>query len=634
MSEIGVAPSDGSNGHLSSSTVDEGHPPPDHSSQQQQQQQSYKGFGSFHSDNVEDLVAIPDDQYLPPKDLPDFAKTFPPLPDLLRDPTDPTRLAPTAFGELVRKHLFTIDESWCFINHGAFGGALRSGINIKRRYEDLMESQMLAFIDRMLLPLLVYSTRQLAKFINARATDVVLVTNATFGLNAAISTVMQHHEDVVAFLDTEYGSVWKMMRERWSVLRCTMHEIPLGKYLNDPNVMKRDEDVMAYIESQLPKGCTVFVVDHIASTSAIMLPIFTHLVPMLKRNGVKKIVVDGAHGPLQTKLDFLSLSEDCQPTFYVGNLHKWVSSPKSVGFIWAHPSIQHKTHTTVVSHGSRSGFASEFIWDGTKDYGAYLAVPAVLDFWRNTAGTEKARQYCSDLLLNAEQMLCAAFGTQPVQRHAPMMALVRLPKYFKRDRFTSKFVQDTLHAAYHVEVPIKEVEGLFYARVSAFVYNDMKDYEKFRDAVLDFRVKMMKRQRQAEQQVNSSKKNGNHNGSKDHQVTHTEEDAATPHRPPTEMSPAALAQKQQHLTLDDRIDTAPHDSDEEDTLEERKQHEEENVEATTAATTNGGAGPTPQRGAGGKKDCDHKYSGCGASGLGGKSRAFSSSSGDDSDEDS
>lgn len=463
--------------------------------------ESYKGFGSFHSENVEDLIAIPDALYKAPDMLPEFGRA-------LNDELTQRAAAlgrPFTYDEALevlgrkfRGSHFALDPTWTFVNHGAFGGALKHGMAVKRRYEDLMEAQPLAFVDRTLLPLLVYSTRKLAKFIGSKPSDVVLVANATFGLNAAINAALRHPTDFVAYLDTEYGSVWKMMRERCTQVGCSGHEIPLAKHFLNEDIMRTDEAVTAYIESQLPANCTTFVVDHLASTSAIGLPVFTHIIPMLKRKGVKNIVVDGAHGPLQHKLDFESLPAEQQPSIYVGNLHKWVASPKSVGFIWARPDFHKRVHSPVVSHGSRNGYLSEFIWDGTKDYGAYLALPAVLDFWTNTIGVENARRYCTELMHKAEALLCEGWGTKPVPRGAAFMKLVRLPDFFQSGNFSSKFVQDTLHAQYRVELPVKNVDGGLYVRISTFVNNCVEDYEVLRDSINAMATILRKRFREDE----------------------------------------------------------------------------------------------------------------------------------------
>jgi selenocysteine lyase/cysteine desulfurase len=428
----------------------------------------YRGFGSFHSDNVQDLIELPEKQYVAPQ-IPEFARSL-----------TTTGSAPFTFGSC--KQHFRMDPKWLFINHGAFGGALRSAIQIKHSYEEMMEAQPLQFVDRQLLPLLVYSVRSLAGFLNAAPTDLSLVPNATFGLNAAIFGLIES-SDVVAYLDSEYGSVWRMIAERVRRVGAAVHEIPVSKLLNDPAVLGSDAAITRYIEDHLPAGCTTFIVDHIASNGAFDLPIFTHIVPMLKRAGVRNIIVDGAHGPLQCPLDFKALTKQQRPSVYVGNLHKWFSCPKSVGFIWCHDSkTKEKVRTPIISHGFGSGFLSEFVWNGTTDYGAHLTIPAVIQFW-NEIGIDNIRRYASQLLIKACHHLEAQFGVQPVGRHAPFMSLVRLPEVLQGGKFSPKYIQDKLHHEHSIEVPVKNIDGVLYLRLSCFVYNTFDEYVALGNAV-------------------------------------------------------------------------------------------------------------------------------------------------------
>lgn len=84
-------------------------------------------------------------------------------------------------------------------------------------------------------------------------------------------------------------------------------------------------------------------------------------------------------------------------------------------FIWAHEGkVKSKIRSPVVSHGFNSGYFSEFVWNGTTDYGAHLAVPAVVDFWTNIVGVQRARNYCQDLLSQATKLLETKFKSKPM----------------------------------------------------------------------------------------------------------------------------------------------------------------------------------------------------------------------------
>ena len=518
---------------------------------------AYKGFGSFHSDNVETLIKLPASEYRIPEYLPSWARydddhffreqervkasilckqqveedqrrtaaaiakakelasaqeqavknescsssssASPEGQYVTATFHDATQLT---LGATIRHSHWNLDPDWCFLNHGAFGGALKAATRIKRQYEDLMESQPLRFVDRQLLPLLVHATRSLAAFIGARPQDIVLTPNATTALNAAVTASVRNPADKVIFLDTIYNATWKMLVQRCDRdygVDCTGDEVPLLEFLKfcnggsgcmEKNVLRCREATLDYLEKSIPDDVTVIVLDHIASNSALTLPIFDLVIPMLwkTKKQLKHLIIDGAHAPLSIPLDFSKLRDDQLPTMYVGNMHKWMASPKAVGFMWAHPRVQSHTHSVVVSHGSREGFISEFIWNGTTDYGAALTIPTLTDFWSRVIPAPIARAYCSQLLNDAAMMLCEAFGVCPLKlsNEICFMKLVRLPSALQPDKgISSKYIQDTLHGVYRVEVPIKELDGVMYVRLSAHVYNCMADYVKFRAAILD-----------------------------------------------------------------------------------------------------------------------------------------------------
>ena len=79
----------------------------------------------------------------------------------------------------------------------------------------------------------------------------------------------------------------------------------------------------------------------------------------------------------------------------------------------------------------------------------------------------------------------------PLGMHAPMMALVRLPDNIsggKGSRKTStdaKEVQDYLYSN-KVEVPIKCVCGILYARVSCHIYNTADEFERLARVALKY----------------------------------------------------------------------------------------------------------------------------------------------------
>lgn len=476
----------------------------------------FEGFGSFHSENVEDLIRLPAESAAPPACFPVFARrvlTNDELAQLAASAEGDSRegstigskrrrqeggmgspasaallqslvsraLPPCNFGKEFGNNFFTITDDITFINHGAFGSALSGAVAIKQQYEHYLEQEVVEFVDRVLLPLMVHSVRRLSAFLHAAPTQIVIIQNATFALNSAMRLIKQG--DVVAFLDTEYLAVYKMLWFRCKEVGADLHELYISKHLHNADVMGSDERITEEICAQLPEGCTAVVIDYVTSSSALCFPIFTHIVPALRRRGVTKIIVDGAHAPLQLELNFDSLPPESQPTVFAGNLHKWFCAPKAAGFLWVREEDVESVHSAVLSHGAGDGLLSEFIWDGTRDYGAYLAIPALVDFWASQ-DCDRVRAACGSLLRQAVDMLTEAFRSRRVARCAPFMSLVELPQELQGEALTTKYIQDLLHDAYRIEVPVKRIEGTNYLRISAFVYNTPGDYAYLREAIL------------------------------------------------------------------------------------------------------------------------------------------------------
>lgn len=460
---------------------------------------SYEGFGSFHSENVEVLITQPEEVYRPPF-IPTIARrllTKSEVDGVVKYTTNDTNgeetlerelsslvegsTAKCEFGEIFKKEYFLISKKMVFINHGGFGSALYGAMFIKHQLEKRMEHEVVEFVDREVLPLVVHSVRKVSDFLNSNPWDVVLVQNATYAMNSAIKLI--ESSDIVAYFDTEYLAVYKIMWYHCKKVGATFFELPLNQYLHDAEVMGDDNNLAKLICSLLPEGCTTLIMDHITSTSALCFPVFSHIIPAVRRQGVKKIIVDGAHAPLQVELNFNGLPELSKPTVYLGNFHKWMSSPKGAGFLWCNSKSVKSGFSAVLSHGAGDGFLSEFIWDGTKDYGAYLTLPAIIDFWK-AQELSRVREYCSTLLRDAIEMLTLAFKTRRVARHSPLMALVELPNKLQGQCVSAKYVQDMLHDQFCIEVPIKKIEGRFYIRISAFVYNTFAEYVYLKEAVL------------------------------------------------------------------------------------------------------------------------------------------------------
>ena len=165
----------------------------------------YQSIGSFHSDNVEELIRIPKDQYTPPE-LP-FAIEEDDTPTHLETGAPSSSSIPFANSHKYIPHYPHLDrQNWTFLNHGAFGLALNVGIRRSHSWRMFLESQPLRFFDRYLLNHLVHSTREMVDFVtkNEKAAarireGAALIQNVTGGMNAVIAGHGRCHPNKFAF---------------------------------------------------------------------------------------------------------------------------------------------------------------------------------------------------------------------------------------------------------------------------------------------------------------------------------------------------------------------------------------------------------------------------------------------------
>lgn len=426
----------------------------------------YEGFGSFMSGNVEELVAAACG--------PDGA------PELLAGGVDDDDLLPAegqALGSAARE-LFALDFGrWTFVNHGAFGAAARAGSAAAERWRQRCEANSVAFVDRELFPRLVGTAAALANAVGASPSEVVLLPNATTGVNAVVKAVDLKRRALC--LDVGYGSVKTLLREQCAArgAELVVANVPLRPAPSADGVVAAVEEAL---DARKDDGWGLAVFDAVTSNTALRLPL-GRLVDACKKRGVP-VLVDGAHALGALELDLRRLDAD----FFVSNCHKHFCAPKGSAFLWVPERWQGTVRPLVTSHGAGSGFCSEFIWDGCRDYSPLLAISTLLRWWERL-GPKRVREHIECTLDVAIATLCVAWKTEPL---APAdmrsnMVLVEVPGgATEATSADAKSLQDFLHFEHAVECPVKCVEGRLYVRVTAHVYNTQEDYEALAKAVL------------------------------------------------------------------------------------------------------------------------------------------------------
>ena len=428
-------------------------------------------FGSFHSSNIEEqLKSAQSKDYAPPSSpilIPNFTNYQ-------------ADVKSVRFGSKFKEAHFFLEDSFTFLNHGAFGSVLKEAMTTAQDLQLYIEKQPVRFVDRELFPLIVSSQKELSGFIGCKPTDIAFVENATMGTNVVLNSLKYEKSDTIFFLNVAYGAVKKSLLQVQKKYGVQLQQEEISLPIVDEN------DILKLVQNTLKKGTKLAVFDHVPSNYAFTMPV-KKLVKVCHAKGVP-VLIDGAHALGALPLNLADLEAD----FYVSNAHKWLCAPKGCAFLYANASMQKSITALTVSHGYGYGFQSQLTYTGLKDYSPYIALQTCLNFW-NALGPDFIRTWIKNLLYEAVFLLQNKWNSSllaPLKMHATMCC-VSLPSCIfegKKVEFEqAETIQNKLFHDHCIEVPIKCIDQKLYVRISCHLYNELHEYEKLADAILNMR---------------------------------------------------------------------------------------------------------------------------------------------------
>jgi isopenicillin-N epimerase len=385
------------------------------------------------------------------------------------------------FGHHMLEH-WPLHPAVTYLNHGTVGVTPRRVTAAQRRLQDEMEQQPSRFMLREVsaqvgMPRpdptrLRAAAGEVAAFVGANPDDLVFVENATAGINAVLRSLHLEPGDDIVLTDHGYGANARtatfIARERGAHVRTVA--VPYPGF--------RAEGLAETLAAALTPRTRLVLIDHITSESGLILPV-REIAAVCRRAGVP-VLVDGAHAPGVLTLDVPALGVD----WYTANLHKWAFAPRSSGFLWAHPSRQADLHPAIISWGLDQGFQAEFGWLGTRDPTPWLAAPAGIDFLKEL-GTGAMWDYNHALAWRAAVELPDRWDTHlEVDEHSiGFMATIPLPDRLGSTHVDAARLRDALLFEDHIEVQLHAGYGRLWARVSAQVYVEWSDIERFGEVI-------------------------------------------------------------------------------------------------------------------------------------------------------
>lgn len=383
--------------------------------------------------------------------------------------------------------LWLLDPRITFLNHGSFGACPRAVLRFQQELRTRLERQPVRFMVRDLEPMLDRTRTELARFVNAPADDLVLVANATTGVNTVLRSLRFKRGDELLVTDHEYNASRNALDfvAAQSGARVVVAKVPFP--------LRSEEEITDAVLSRVTPRTRLALLDHVTSQTGLILPM-EKLVRALSQLGVQTLV-DGAHAPGMIPLDLKKL----KATYYTGNCHKWMCAPKTAAFLYVQRDLQKFIRPLAISHGAnssrtdRSRFLLEFGWTGTGDPTASLSVPAAIKYIEALlpGGWPAVRQHNHALVVAARKLICDALEIEAPCPDEMLGSLAAIPLAAAPARWRPKApllldpLQDLLLHKHKIEVPVIAwpAPPKRCLRIAAQLYNSLPQYERLAAAL-------------------------------------------------------------------------------------------------------------------------------------------------------
>lgn len=379
-----------------------------------------------------------------------------------------------------------LDPDVAFLNHGSFGACPTPVLEAQARLREQMERGPVQFLHRDLEALAESARREVSEFVGVEPEDLAFVPNATTGINTILRSLELSPDDELLTTNHEYNACRNAMEfvAARSGARVVVTDVPFP--------LASPDDVVEALLAKVTGRTKLALVDHITSLTGMVMPI-AEIVGALSERGVDTLI-DGAHAPGMVPLDITAIG----PTYYTGNCHKWLCTPKGAAILYVRRDRQPFVHPLVISHGAnstrtdKSRFLLEFGWTGTDDPTPFLCIPESIRFMGSLlpGGWPELMERNRRLALDARRVLCDALGVAPPCPDDMIGTLASVPLAEGRYTFTTTALEfdpldEVLREQHGFEVPVLAYPPgpASIIRVAAQIYNTLSQYERLAEVL-------------------------------------------------------------------------------------------------------------------------------------------------------
>lgn len=371
---------------------------------------------------------------------------------------------------------FLLNPDITFLNFGSFGACPKPVFKAYQDFQLELERDPVQFIAVKGIDYIRQSREALAGYVGCDADDLVYTPNPTFAINIVARNLELQPGDEVLSTDLEYGALdrtWKFYCREKGAKYVQQHiTLPL---------VSKEQFIADFWKGYSDKTKAIFI-SQITSSTGLIFPV-KEICAEAKKRGLLTIV-DGAHVPGHIPLNLRELEAD----IYTGACHKWMLTPKGSSFLYVKKAFQSWMEPLVVSWGydsatpSDSQFLDYHQFNGTRDFSAYLTIPAAIAYMEERNWWQVAAE-CRQLAQSNYQRFCDLLETEPL---APVTdefigQLCSIPVQ------TSDPVglKARLFNDHRIEIPVMPHGDQVYLRYSINAFNDQDDLDRLYDAMQD-----------------------------------------------------------------------------------------------------------------------------------------------------
>ncbi|KAK3394957.1 aminotransferase family protein-like protein [Podospora didyma] len=347
-------------------------------------------------------------------------------------------------------------------NYGSFGTIPKMVQEYQRQLQLETEARPDTFIRYTYPKLLKESRSAVAPLLGADPGEVVIVPNATTGVNTVLRNVSFDEGDVILCFDTIYGACAKTIQALSETCLMSSHQISITYPIDD------DEIVLRF---------------RLAAEEELDI----------------MSLIDGAHGIGHVDLTHLG---KIGPDFMISNCYKWLMVPRGCAVLYVSFRNQKLISSTLPTSWGyearddrakmdpREYFSVLFDKVSTTDNTPYCCTPLALKFRSVVCGGEaKIRKYCEDIARQggarmAEILDTEVLGASTSSFQRCCFTNVRLPLTLEElgihgssGRLVAKWMQELTPAEYETYLPIKFYGCQVWCRISGQIYLTLDDFE-------------------------------------------------------------------------------------------------------------------------------------------------------------